>query len=150
MLTPCRLATRKLLIALPCVDGSRVSSFPYATSCICICQLVWHTSCFKVIDSLMQDVRSQVTNIQTGRDPLFLEPEDCNKVTTHSDTLSVYLQLQSWLCIGVFCMRAIFCASYMRIHVLMSLIIVTMGVWTVTVASPQLVHVSNCDLLLVH
>jgi len=35
----------------------------------------------------------------------------------------------------------------MRIHVLMSLIIVTMKVWTVTVTSPQLVHVNNCDLL---
>ena len=39
---------------------------------------------------------------------------------------------------------------YMRIHVLMSLIIVTIKVWTVTVTSPQLVHVNNCDLLLVH
>ena len=107
-------------------------------------------SCFKVIDSLMQVVRSQVTNKQTGPDPLFLEPEDCNKVTTRSDTLSVYLQLQSWLYVGVFCKKTIFCASYMRIHVLMSLIIVTMKVWTVTVTSPQLVHVSNCDLLLVH
>ena len=29
----------------------------------------------------------------------------------------------------------------------MSLIIVTMKVWTVTVMSPQLVHVNNCDLL---
>ena len=34
----------------------------------------------------MQDVGSQVTYKQTGPDPLFLEPEDCNKVTTHSDT----------------------------------------------------------------
>jgi len=32
----------------------------------------------------------------------------------------------------------------------MSLIIVTMKVWTVTVTSPQLVHVNNCDFLLVH
>jgi len=38
----------------------------------------------------------------------------------------------------------------MRIHILMSLIIVTMKVWTVRVTSPQLVHVNNCDLLLVH
>jgi len=28
---------------------------------------------------------SQVTNKQTGPDPLFLEPLDCNKETTHSD-----------------------------------------------------------------
>jgi len=30
---------------------------------------------------------SQVTNKQIGHDPLFLEPLDCNKGTTHSDTL---------------------------------------------------------------
>jgi hypothetical protein len=100
LLTPCHQATRKLVIALPCiVDGSRVSSFPYAAFCTCVCQLVWRSSSFKVIDSLMQDVRSQVTNKQTGSDPMFSEPEDCNKVTTHSDTLSVYIQLQSWLCV---------------------------------------------------
>ena len=79
------------------VDGSRVSSFSYLMSCKCVCQLVWLASRFKVIDSLMQDVWSQVTNKQTGPDPLFLEPESCNKVTTHSDVLSVFLQLQSWL-----------------------------------------------------
>jgi hypothetical protein len=76
------------VIALPCVvDGSRVSSFSYATSCTCVCQAVLHSYRFKVIDSLMQDVGSQVTNKQSGPDPLFLEPEDCNKETTHSDTL---------------------------------------------------------------
>jgi len=31
----------------------------------------------------------------------------------------------------------------MRIHVLMSLITVTVKVWTVTVTSPQLVHINN-------
>jgi hypothetical protein len=41
--------------------------------------------------------------------------------------------------------------SYMWIHVLMYLNIVTMKVWTVSdSASPQPVHVKNCDLLLVH
>ena len=98
----------------------------------------------------MQDVGSQVTHKHTRCDPLFLEPEDCNKVTTHSDTLSVFLQLQSWLCVGVFCKRTIFCVSYMWIHILMSLIIVTVKVWAVTVTSPQLVHVNNWDVLLVH
>jgi hypothetical protein len=62
----------------------------------------------------------------------------------------VFLQLQSWLCVGMSCKRTIFCVCYMRTHVLMSLIIVTMKVWTVTVTSPQLVHLNNCDLLLVH
>jgi len=55
---------------------------------------------------------SQVTNTQTGHGPLFLEPLDCNKGTTHSDTLSVFLQLQSWLCIGMLCKRTIFCVLY--------------------------------------
>jgi len=36
---------------------------------------------------------SQVTNKQTGRDPLVLEPLDCNKEITHSDTLYVFLHL---------------------------------------------------------
>jgi len=38
---------------------------------------------------------SQVTNKQTSHDPLFLEPLDYNKGTTHSDTVSVFLHLQS-------------------------------------------------------
>ena len=63
---------------------------------------------------------SQVTNKQTVSDLLFLELQDCNKGTTHSDTLSVFLQLQSWLCVGMFCKRTIFCVSYIWIHVLMS------------------------------
>ena len=141
-LTPCRRVTRKLLIALPCVvDGPRVSSFSYMMSCTCICQLVWLTYHFKVINSLMQDALVSSYK-QTGPDPLFLEPEDCNKESTHSDTLSVFLQLQLWLCIRMFCKRTMFCVSYMRIHVLISLIIVTMKVWTVTVTSLQLVYVN--------
>ena len=42
----------------------------------------------------------------------------------------------------MFCKRTIFCVSYMRIEVLMSLIIVNVKVWTVTVTSP-LVHVKT-------
>jgi len=41
----------------------------------------------------MQDVGYQVTHKHTGPEPLFLEPEDCNKVTAHSDSLSVFRQL---------------------------------------------------------
>jgi hypothetical protein len=56
-LKPCRRVTRKLVSALPCVvDGSRVSSFSYMTSCTCVCQLVWLTYRFEFRDSLMQDV----------------------------------------------------------------------------------------------
>ena len=77
------------MIAILCVvDGSHIFTFSYMTSCTRACQLVWLTFCFKVTDSLMQDVGSQVTNKQTSPDPLFLEPYDCNKETTHSDTLS--------------------------------------------------------------
>jgi hypothetical protein len=93
---------------------------------------------------------SQVTNKQIGHDALFLELWDCNKGTTHSDTPPVFLQLQSWLCGGMFCKRTIFCVSYMWIDILVSPIIVTMKVWAVTVTSQQLVHVNICCLLLVH
>jgi len=149
ILTPCHQAMQKCVIAIPCiVDGSRISTFSYTTSYTCICQLVWLTFCFKVIDSLMQDAWVSSYKKQDGHDPLLLKPLDCNKGTTRS--LSVFLQLQSWLCVGMFCKRTIFCVSYMWIHVLMSLIIVIMKVWTITVTSPQLVHINNCDLLLVH
>jgi len=79
--------------------------------------------------------------------PLFLEPEVCNKVTAHSDTFFVFLQLESLLCVGVFCKRTIFCVSYMGIEVLMSLIIMTVKVRTLTVTSPR-VHENSCDILL--
>ena len=55
-LTPCRQAAQKCVIAIPCVvDGSRLFTFSYTTSCTCVCQLVWLTFRIKVIDSLMQD-----------------------------------------------------------------------------------------------
>ena len=55
MLTLCHQATQKIVIAIPCVvHGSRLSTLSY-TSCTCVCQLVWLTYRFKVIDSLMQD-----------------------------------------------------------------------------------------------
>jgi len=59
---------------------------------------------------------SQVTNKQTSHDPLFLELEDCNKGTTHSDTLSVFLQLQLWLCVGRFCKNGILYELYADTH----------------------------------
>jgi len=56
-LTPCHRATQKCVIALPCVvDGSRISTISYMTSCTYVCQLVWLTYRFKVIISIMQDV----------------------------------------------------------------------------------------------
>ena len=57
LLTPCRRATQKCVITVPCVvvDGSRISAFFYATSCTCVSHLVWLTYRLKVIASLMQD-----------------------------------------------------------------------------------------------
>jgi hypothetical protein len=91
------------------------------------CRLVWFTYRFKVIVRVMQDAWVSSYK-QTIHDPLFLEPFDCNKGTTHSDTLYIFLQLQSWLCVGMFCNRTVVCVSYVRIHVLMSLFIVTVTV----------------------
>jgi hypothetical protein len=57
LLTLCHRATLKDMIAVPCiVDRSRLSTFSYTTSYTCICQLIWLTYHFKVIDSLVQDV----------------------------------------------------------------------------------------------
>jgi hypothetical protein len=57
-LTLCCQITCKDMIGIPCcVDRSHISMFSYTMSCTCIFQLVWLTYCFKVIDSLMQDVR---------------------------------------------------------------------------------------------
>jgi len=81
---------------------------------------------------------------QTVSDP-FLELQDCNKGTTHSDTLFVFLHLQSWLCVGMFCKRTMFCESYMGIRVLMSLIIVSDSDSDVPTTSSH-----NCDLVLLH
>ena len=56
VLTPCPRATQKCVIAVPgIVDGSRISTFSYTMSCTRVCQLVWLTFRFKVINSLMQD-----------------------------------------------------------------------------------------------
>jgi hypothetical protein len=66
-LTPCRRATQKCVITVPCVvDGSRISAFFYATSCTCVSHLVWSTYRFKVIASLMQDAWVSSYK-QTGR-----------------------------------------------------------------------------------
>jgi hypothetical protein len=90
---------------------------------------------------------SQVTNKQTGHGPLFLELLDCNK-RDHSFRHTLRFPSVATMALRrMLCKRTIFCESYMQIHGPMSLIIVTMKVWTVTVTVPQLVHVNNCDLL---
>jgi len=56
-LTFCCQVTHKYVNAIPCiVDRSHILMFSYTTSCTCVCQLLWLTYHFKVIDSLMQDV----------------------------------------------------------------------------------------------
>jgi len=99
----CCQVTYKDVIGIPCcVDGSRISTFSYM-SCTCIFQLVLLTYHFKIIDSLMQNVWVSSYK-QTTPDLPFLEPLDCNKGTTDSDSLSIFLpyflQLHSWLCVG--------------------------------------------------
>jgi hypothetical protein len=67
ILTPCRRATQKCMIALPCVvDGSRISTFSYTSSCTCVWHLIWLIYRFKFIVSLMRDVGSQVTFKRPG------------------------------------------------------------------------------------
>ena len=66
---------------------------------------------FKVINSLIQDACVSSYK-QILSDPLFLEPQDCNIATTHSGTLYVFVQLQSWLCVGRFCKWTMFCELY--------------------------------------
>jgi hypothetical protein len=107
-LTPCRRATQKCVIALTClVDGSRMSTFSYTKSCTSVCQLVWLTYRFKFIVRSRQDACVSSYNHKTAtKRPL---------IQIHS----VFLQLQSWLCVGMFCKRTIFCESYMWIHVMM-------------------------------
>jgi hypothetical protein len=96
---------------------------------------------FQVIDSLIKD--ACVSSYKQTVSDLFLEPQDCNKGTTHSDTLSVFHHLQSWLCVGMFCMRTMFCERYMGIHVLMSLIIVSDS----DSDAPTISSHKQCDLL---
>jgi hypothetical protein len=70
----CHQAMYKDVIAITCiVDGSHLFTFSYMMSCTYVCQLVWLTYCFKVIDSLMQDIWVSSYK-QTGPDHLFLEP----------------------------------------------------------------------------
>ena len=52
----CRVTYIDMIVILYIIARSRISMFSYTMSCTCVCQLVWLTYCFKVIDSLMQDV----------------------------------------------------------------------------------------------
>jgi hypothetical protein len=85
-------------------------------------------------------LRSQVTNKQTGPDPLFLEPLDCNKETAHSDTLFSFNHGFAW---NVLQEDDILCELYADTH---SHVSDYSDNESVTVTSP-LVHVNNCDLL---
>ena len=138
------------MIPIPCVvDGSRISTFSYTTSCTCVCQLVWLICHIKVIDSLMQDAWvSSYEQTDRSWDPIFrnIRLQQRDHSFRYSFCFSSVAILA--LCRNILQEDDILC--YMRIHVLMSLIIMTMKVWTVTVTSTQLVQVNNCDLLLVH
>jgi len=95
------------------VDGSRLSTFSYMTSHACVCQLVWLTSRFKVLNSMMQDAWIPSFK-QTHRSWLHIFRTVWLQQRDHSFrySLSVFLQLESWLCVGMFCKRMIFCVLY--------------------------------------
>ena len=113
ILTHCRRATQKCVIGSPCiVGGSHISAFSYTTSCTCVCKRVWLTNCFKVIDSMMQDACvSSYKQTERSWPPIFrtIRLQQSDHSFRHS--LS-FLQLPSWLCVGMFCKRTIFCVLY--------------------------------------
>ena len=134
------------MISIQCdVDRSCLSTFSYAMSCTCICQLDWLPFCFKVINSLMQaDWVSNYKQTDWSWTPIFrtirLQQRDhsfryclCFPSVARMSLRRNVPQEDDILC------------EFMRIHVLMFLIIVTMKV-----TSLQLVHTNNCDLLLIH
>ena len=94
-LTPCHRATWKLVIAIPCVvDGSRISTFPYMTSCTCLSGGLAHWS---PQGYLQLDAGCLGLKLQTGRSwPHIFRT----------------IRLQSWLYVGMFCKRMRFCVSY--------------------------------------
>ena len=113
-----------------------------------ICQMIWLNYRFKVIHSLLQDAWvSCYKQTEQSRPPIFrtiwLQQRD------HSFRYSLCFPSVAIIVLRRNVLQGTtFCVSYMRIHILMSLIIVTMKVWTVTVMPPQLVHINNCDLLI--
>lgn len=65
---------------------------------------------------------SQLTNIQTLPNPIFLEPYDWNKVTIDSNTLfSLIIPSVKTMALHSSIMKDdVICVSYMQIHILMS------------------------------
>jgi hypothetical protein len=144
------LTTYINVTTVSCIDDeSCLSTFSYTTSYTCFCQLVWLTYRFKIINSLMQDVGASSYKQTDWSQTIFRTIRLQQRDNSFRYSLC-FLQLQLWLCVGMFCKGMTFCVSYMWIHNLISLIIATTNVWTVTAMSPQLVHVNNCDLLLGH
>jgi hypothetical protein len=92
ILTYCRRATQKCVIALPCVvDGSCISAFPYTTSCTCVCKLVWLTFSARFIDSLMQDawVSSYIQGVASGTQGRGFKPGRSRWIFTKVKILSM-------------------------------------------------------------
>ena len=75
LLTLCRRANYKVVIAIPCIaEETRLSTFLYTTSRTCVCQLVSVTYASRLLTAWSRMFGSQATNKQTGLDSLFLEP----------------------------------------------------------------------------
>jgi hypothetical protein len=151
ILTTCSWATQNCVIASQCVvDRSHISAFSYMTSCACICQLVWLTYRFKVIDSLMQDAWVWGYK-QTDQSwwPVFrtirLQQRD------HSFRYSL-----SFPSVAIMALRRnalqednILCELYADTRYDISVYSDNESLDSDS-DSPQLVHANNCNLLLVH
>jgi len=151
ILTPCRQVTQKCLIAIPCVvDGSRISAFSYTMSCTCVCQLICLTYRFKVINSLLQAAWvSSYKQKDRSWPPIFRTI--ILQQTDHSFRYSLCFPSVAIMALHRTVLQEddILCELYVDTRSDVSNL-VTMKVWAVTVMSPQLVQVNNCDLLLVH
>ena len=92
-LTPCRQATQKDMIALPCiVDGSCLSTFPYM-SCTCLSAGLAHFSLqgYRQLDAVHLGLK-----VQTNRP--FMTPYFQNRKTATKGPLTQILSLVSFSC----------------------------------------------------
>jgi hypothetical protein len=85
------------VIALPCVvDGSRISTFSYNSSCTCVWHLIWLIYRFKFIVSLLQDVGSQVTFKRPGN-WVYLVKRPSGRQSVKIDLLEVGCGGMDWI-----------------------------------------------------
>jgi hypothetical protein len=113
LLTLCHQKTKNDVVALPrIVDRSCLSTFSYTMSYTCVYQLVWITYCFKLFDSLVQDVWISSYKQADWSWPFTFRTLRFHKEATHSNTLcfpSIAIMalhrnvLQEWVLVRVMC-----------------------------------------------